>query len=162
MATLAPAARDEQIAPEAPPPRRRRLPVRRPGTRMTTLALGSALAAVAFVAQGGSNLSRTTIVELVLTVASGVVVAVALLRARGGRLDGGLTLAAFAALAALTALSILWSIVPDDSWIEANRTLSYLFVFAAALACARLAPDGYGIVLRALLFAVFVVTAYAL
>src|SRR5437588_5011621 len=162
MATLAPAARDEQIAPEAPPPRRRRLPVRRPGTRMTTLALGSALAAVAFVAQGGSNLSRTTIVELVLTVASGVVVAVALLRARGGRLDGGLTLAAFAALAALTALSIIWSIIPDQSWLEANRTLTYLFVLAGAVAAGRLAPDGYAVVLRAILFAAVVITAYAI
>ena len=48
--------------------------------------------------------SRTTIVELALTIVSGAIVAFALLRARGGRLDGGLTLAVFAALTALTAL----------------------------------------------------------
>jgi hypothetical protein len=162
MATLAPAAREEQIALEAPPSTGGPFPLRRPGTRLATLALGSALAAVAFGAQGGSNLSRTTIVELALTIASGVIVAIALLRARGGRLDGGLTLGAFATLTALTAISIIWSIIPDQSWLEANRTLTYLLVLAAAIAAGRLAPDSYAVVLRAILFAAIVITAYAL
>ena len=162
MATLAPAAREERSALEAPPRPPARFRSRRPGSRLVTVALGSVLAAVAFGAQGGSNLSRTTIVELALTIASGAIVAFALLRARGGRLDGGLTLAAFAALTALTALSIVWSIVPDQSWLEANRTLTYLFVFAAALSAGRLSPDGYAVLLRAILFAAMVIVAYAL
>ena len=35
---------------------------------------------------------------------------------------------AFALLAAYTALSIVWSLAPADSWLEANRTLAYLAV----------------------------------
>ena len=61
-------------------------------------------------------------------------------RARAERLHGGLTLAAVALLAAYTALSILWSLAPSDSWIEANRTFSYLAAFAGTMALARLAP----------------------
>ncbi len=41
-------------------------------------------------------------------------------RARAGRLHGGLTLAAVALLAAYTAVSIVWSLAPSDSWIEAE------------------------------------------
>ena len=33
---------------------------------------------------------------------------------------------AFALLAAFTALSITWSLMPSDSWLETNRTLAYL------------------------------------
>ena len=127
-----------------------------------SLALGCAFAGVAFAAQGGSELSRTTIVEIALTLASGAVVTLALLRARAGRSNGGLTVAAFAAFAAFTALSILWSIVPELSWLEANRTFAYLAVFTAAVACARLAPDGYAVLLRGILVGTFVIVAYAL
>ena len=35
------------------------------------------------------------------------------------------------ALAGLTALSILWSLYPRDSWVETNRTLAYVAAFAA-------------------------------
>ena len=35
---------------------------------------------------------------------------------------------AFALLAAYTALSIIWSLAPSDSWLETNRTLAYLAV----------------------------------
>ena len=46
----------------------------------------------------------------------------------------------FAALTALTALSIIWSVQPDDSWQAANLTLAYLAAFAGAAALARLLP----------------------
>ena len=51
-----------------------------------------------------------------------------------GRVHGGAALAAVTSLAALTALSILWSLYPSDSWVEANRTLAYVATFAAGLA----------------------------
>ena len=41
---------------------------------------------------------------------------------------------------ASTALSILWSLHPADSWVETNRTLAYLAAFAAGIAAVRLAP----------------------
>ena len=42
---------------------------------------------------------------------------------------------------ALTALSILWSLYPSDSWVETNRTLAYLAAFAAGIAAVRLARE---------------------
>jgi hypothetical protein len=54
-------------------------------------------------------------------------------------LYGGGPLLAFGALAALTGLSVLWSLAPADSWIEAARTFAYLALFAGGIAFARLA-----------------------
>jgi tetratricopeptide (TPR) repeat protein len=124
--------------------------------------LGLALAGVAFGAKGGSELSRTTTVEMLLILAGGLLVAFSIAYGPRERLYGGATLAFFAAYAALTALSVLWSVSPDLSWIEANRTLSYLVVFAAALATARLAPAASPALLRGLLVAAAIVIGYAL
>ena len=46
----------------------------------------------------------------------------------------------FALLALLTAASVLWSIVPELTYVEAGRTFAYFAVFAAAVASARLTP----------------------
>ena len=53
---------------------------------------------------------------------------------------GGASVLLFAGLAALTFASIGWSVQPSNSWLEANRTLSYLGAFAAAAGLARLWP----------------------
>lgn len=124
--------------------------------------LAVALAGAAFGAQGGFDLARVTWTEIALVVAGGVVVAAAVLAARRGRIDGGLTALALAGLVVLCAVSILWSIAPDLSWLETNLTIAYLAVFAASAALARLAPDGAGAVLRAILLAVAAVVLYAL
>ncbi len=47
----------------------------------------------------------------------------------------------FAALAVLTTVSIAWSVAPDESWVEAARTTSYLAAFGTALVLARLLPN---------------------
>ncbi len=39
------------------------------------------------------------------------------------------TLLLFIGLSALTAISIVWSVQPDNSWVEANRMLGYLGAF---------------------------------
>ena len=75
-----------------------------------------------------------------MVLAGGAVVAAAVLWGRAGALHGVTTLLLFALLAVLTALSVLWSIVPELTYVEAGRTLAYLAVFAAAVAGARLAP----------------------
>src|SRR3954469_20291291 len=124
--------------------------------------LGAALAGVAFGAAGGFQLDRLTWTEIAVVLASGLLIAIALLRAREGRVHGGFTLAAFVGLVAVGGISIAWSIAPGDSWLEANLTISYVLVFAAGAAIARLAPDGWAIVLRAILLAVAAVILYAL
>jgi tetratricopeptide (TPR) repeat protein len=124
--------------------------------------LGAAFAVVAFGAEGGQILGSATTVEVALILGCGLLAAAAIVWGRAGGLSGALTLALFGALAVLTALSVTWSITPDASWIEANRTLAYLAVFAAAIGAARLAPNGWLVLLRALLIAVAAVTGYAL
>ena len=127
-----------------------------------SVGLGAAFAAVAFVAEGGQLLGSATAVEIALILGCGLVAAAAIVWGRAGSLSGAVTLALFGVLAALTALSVTWSIQPDASWIEANRTLAYLAVFAAAIGAARLAPNGWLVLLRGLLLAIAAVTAYAL
>jgi hypothetical protein len=124
--------------------------------------LGAAFAAVAFVAEGGQVLGSATAVEIALILGCGLVAVAAIIWGRAGSLSGALTLALFGVLAALTALSVTWSIQPDASWIEANRTLAYLAVFAAAIGAARLAPNGWLVLLRGLLIGIAVITFYAL
>src|SRR4051794_2764325 len=124
--------------------------------------LGAAFAAVAFVAKSGQVLGTATGVEVALIVGGALVAAAAIVWGREGGLSGAITLALLAGLTILTALSITWSITPDTSWIETNRTLSYLAVFAAALGIARLAPSGWLVILRALMIAGAAIVMYAL
>ena len=88
------------------------------------------------MATGGTDLAQNTWVEIALTVVGAAcALAVVLLGARG-RAWGAVDLLLFAVLAALTYASIAWSVQPADSWVEANRTLSYLAAFGAAIALA--------------------------
>ncbi|HTE64305.1 MAG TPA: O-antigen ligase family protein [Solirubrobacteraceae bacterium] len=122
------------------------------------------LAGTAFVADGGLRLERTTYVEIALMLLGAALCAAALLvpRARVERLHGGLTLTAVALLAAYTAVSITWSLAPSDSWIEANRTFSYLAAFAGTMALARLAPGRWPAVLHGISLACVAVCGWAL
>jgi hypothetical protein len=126
------------------------------------LILGGALAGVAFGAAGGSELTRTTIVEMLMVLGGGVLVAAAVIWGPPGRLNGALTVALFAALAALTALSITWAIVPSLAYVEANRTFAYLAVFAGAVAAARLAPRATPVVINGILLAAMAAVLYSL
>jgi hypothetical protein len=127
-----------------------------------TIAL--VLVATAFVGDGGLRLERTTYVEIAFMLLGATLCAAALLvpRARAERLHGGLTLTAVALLVAYTAVSITWSLAPSDSWIEANRTFSYLAAFAGTMALARLAPGRWPALLHGISIACVVVCGWAL
>ena len=126
------------------------------------LILGAALTGIAFGAEGGTELTRTTVTGMALVVVSGVVVAAAFLWGRRDSIHGTTTLLLFALLALLTAASVLWSIVPELTYVEAGRTFSYVAVFAAAVASARLAPRAAPQLLLALLIGAIVPVMYAL
>ena len=125
-------------------------------------ALAAALVGVALGARGGTELERTAIAELALLGSGAAIVCAALAIGPRGRLHGALAVAAFAALAAVTALSVDWSIAPDLSYLEAGRTFAYLAVFAGAVAAARLAPGAAPVVLRGVLAAAVAIAAYGL
>jgi hypothetical protein len=130
---------------------------------LATLALAALIVAVAFVARGGAALGHTTSATIGLTLLGTAAVTLAvLLDAPRRRMWGGVTLALFAALAGLTALSIAWSIQPADSWQAANLTLAYLAVFAGAIALAHVAPARWKAVLGAVVLASVVLSGYAL
>jgi hypothetical protein len=117
---------------------------------------------LAFLTTGGVALGPNTWVEIVLTtIGAALLAAVALVGARG-RAWGGATLLLFVALSALTFASIAWSVQPANSWVEANRTLSYLAAFAAAMALARLAPARWRAVIGGVATGTTLLAAYAL
>jgi O-antigen ligase len=126
------------------------------------ILVAAALAAVAFGAAGGTELGRTSVVEILVILAGAGGVAAAILWGRPEPVNGGWAVALLAAFCALTAISIVWSVAPDLSFIDAGRLLAYVFAFAAAVAAARLAPRGAPVVLAGLLLAGTVVCAYAL
>ncbi len=66
------------------------------------------------------------------------------------------------AFTALTALSVVWSVQPDDSWQDAGRMLAYSAVFGASVALARAAPARWPAVLGGVTLAAVVVCGYAL
>jgi hypothetical protein len=129
---------------------------------LLTTGLAAILCAVAFAADGGLQLGRTTPVEMALILAGGLAVSGSLLLApRRERLWGIGPLALLLTLAVLTALSIAWAANPSDAWIEANRTFAYLAVFAGAAALAHAVPGRWGAMLGAITLAAVVMSAYA-
>lgn len=139
------------------------LSLRRPGPQaLLTVGLAAILSAIAFAAQGGLSTARTTPVEMALIVAGGLAVCAALVLApRHEPLWGVAPLALLLALAALTAVSITWAANPSDAWIEANRTLAYAAVFAAAVALAHALPGRWSAVIGAITLSCVVVSSYA-
>ena len=131
------------------------------------LAAGIALsiALASFAAAGGLRLERTTNVLIAAMLAGAALVVAALIqrpRTEAGPLYGGVALLAFALLAAGTALSVIWSLAPSDSWIEAARTFAYLALFAAGIALVRLEPHGWPAVLAGVAGGCLIVCAWAL
>ncbi len=129
-----------------------------------TLAIAAVICFITFVAGGGLNLARMTLVEITLTIASGLLVAVAMLfgpRA-SGRAYGAWSIALLFAFTALTALSVVWSVAPDDSFKDAGRMLSYCAVFGASVVLARTVRARWPAVLGGVVLAAVVVCGYAL
>ena len=128
------------------------------------IAVGVALTLFlsAMVATGGLRLERTTDVLIGYMLAAAGLCAAALVRRPGRPLYGGLTLLAFALLAAITALSITWSLSPSDSFLESGRTLAYVGVFASGIALARLAPTAWAGLLAGIAAGCVLISVYAL
>lgn len=126
--------------------------------------IGLGLIVLAFATKGGvlSGLAGNTWSQIVLVVLGAATAVAVLLGGTPGRGWGRAALVAFAALSALTYASIAWSVAPASSWLEGNRTLSYLAAFAMAAGLARLAPRRWAAVTGALALYSFVVCSFAL
>jgi O-Antigen ligase len=169
-----PAAKTEHVPALDSPPPLPEAPPRRSWTSAPSSLAGQGLwwpallvaglvCFITFYAKGGLNLESMTTTEMALTLLSGVVAAAAVtFTPKGSGTYGAWSLALLLAFTALTALSVVWSVQPDDSWHDAGRMLAYSGVFGAALALARLAPQRWPALLGGLVLAAIVVCAYAL
>jgi O-antigen ligase len=150
-----------------PGPSTRRL-VRADALWWPTLLTAGVACLVTFLAKGGLNLESMTTTEIVLTIASGLTVAVAVVLTPAARslVEGpkyGLwPVALLIAFTALSGLSVVWSVQPDISWQDAGRLLAYSGVFGASVALVRLAPDRWPAILGGLTLAATIVCSYAL
>jgi O-antigen ligase len=125
--------------------------------------IAGVLCFAAFVAGGGLNLADMTTVELTLTIAGGLLVATAVLLGPARERAYGLwPVVLLLGFAALTALSVVWSVQPDDSFKDTGRMLSYCAVFGAAVALARTVPVRWPAVLGGIVLAAVAVCGYAL
>jgi O-antigen ligase len=104
-----------------------------------------------------------TTTEMALTLGAGLTVAGAVVLAPAGRGAYGLwPVGLLLAFTALSALSVVWSVQPEDSFKDAGRMLAYSGVFGAAVALVRLAPGRWPSILGGLTLAAVVVCGYAL
>ncbi len=116
-----------------------------------------------FVATGGLILETRTTVELALTLLAGLAGAVAIVAApRDAPLHGAWSIGLLFGLAALTAISVGWSVSPDAAWQEAGLLLCYGSVFGALALLSRAAPAGWRGVLCGIVIAAVLVCGYAL
>lgn len=133
-----------------------------------TLLVAGALCVLTFVAgagltAGGLNLGPMTGVELGLTLGCGLAAAAALALAPSGRrLYGRWPALLLLAFAALSAVSVLWSVQPDASWQDASRLFAYGAVMGLAVLLARTVPGRWSAVLGGVVLASAVVCGYAL
>jgi hypothetical protein len=136
----------------------------RPTLWWPTLLTAGVACFVTFYAKGGLNFEGgMTTTEIVLTLAAGLLGAGAVVLAPARRRTYGLwPLGLLFAFTALTALSVVWSVQPDDSFKDAGRMLAYSGVFGATVALVRVASDRWPAILGGLALAAAVVCGYAL
>jgi O-antigen ligase len=127
-----------------------------------TLGIAAVLCAVCFEAGGGLQLGSQTTVEIGLTLGGTALVVGALAAETRAPLYGAATIALIFALAIFTAVSVIWSVAPDGSFVEAGRTLAYAFALLGGVALVRLAPQRFASLLVGVLLASVVVSTYAL
>jgi hypothetical protein len=161
-ASTAPPAEQQQPSVMSMPPRRSRL-LRPPSAEtLFALALTAALSSLALFGRGGLELKTTTHVELVLLAVAGLLGVAAALAAGTRRWWGSVVLIVFGLYAGLCATSILWSVQPHESWLEANRMIAWLGVFGGGLALVRVAGRWWSAVLSAIVASAVIVCLWAL
>jgi O-Antigen ligase len=133
-----------------------------------TLAVAALLCLIAFYANSGPNPvnpAPMTKFEMALTLLGGATVAgvIALSSSSSAKPLYGIAPAALLlAFAALCALSVVWSVQPEESWQDASQMLAYSALFAAAVALARARPGCWPALIGGVLLAALVVCGYAL
>ena len=131
---------------------------------LLTLLTATIFCFITFYAGGGlPPVQQTTTMEIILTLGCGAIVAAAvILTPRGRRVYGMWPVGLLLAFAALSALSVVWSVQPDASWQNAGLMFAYSAVFGAAVVLARAAPARWPAVIGGVTLAAVVLCGYAL
>jgi tetratricopeptide (TPR) repeat protein len=131
---------------------------------LLTLLSAAIFCFITFFAGGGlPPVQQATTMEIILTLGCGAIIAAAvILTPRGRRAYGLWPVGLLLAFAALSALSVVWSVQPDASWQNAGLMFAYSAVFGAAVALARAAPARWPAVIGGVTLAAVVVCGYAL
>ncbi len=131
---------------------------------LLTLLTAAIFCFITFFAGGGlPPVQQATTTEIILTLGCGALVAGAVLLTPPGRRVYGLwSVGLLLAFAALSALSVVWSVQPDASWQNAGLMFAYSAVFGAAVALARAAPGRWPAILGGVTLAAVIVCGYAL
>jgi O-Antigen ligase len=131
---------------------------------LLTLLSAAIFCFITFFAGGGlPPVQQATTTEIILTLGCGLIVAAAvILTPRGRQVYGLWPVGLLLAFAALSALSVVWSVQPDASWQNAGLMFAYSAVFGAAVALARAAPARWPAVIGGVTLAAVVVCGYAL
>jgi hypothetical protein len=128
-----------------------------------TILTAGAICVVTFVAGGGLHLAGMTAVEMGLTIGSALVVAAVIVFTPRRQPAFGLwSVGLLLAFTTLTALSVIWSVQPDESFRDAGRMLAYSGLFGASVALARAFPARWPALLGGVALAAAVVCGYAL
>ena len=131
-----------------------------------TLGVAGTIVALAFTARGGVAIGPMTWAEICLIVAgAGICAFTVAAPARIERVapaHGVRVVGLFSAFVAFSALSVIWSLAPAETWLDANRLLAYLAVFASAVALARLLPGRWNALLGGIALGAVVVCGWAL
>jgi O-Antigen ligase len=130
------------------------------------VALAAALVALAFISNNGVDSevasAGNTWSEIVVTVLGAVAVATLMVTGPRGRRWGMATVALMALLTGLGALSIVWSDLPDASWLASGQAVSYLSAFAGAVCLVQLAPRRWTALLGAVAIAMTALCGWSL
>jgi Flp pilus assembly protein TadD len=131
---------------------------------LLTLLSAALFCFITFFAGGGlPPVQQATTMEILLTLGCGTIVAAAvILTPKGRRVYGLWSVGLLLAFAALSALSVVWSVQPDASWQNAGLMFAYSAVFAAATMLARAAPARWPAVIGGVTLAAVIVCGYAL
>jgi len=131
---------------------------------LLTLLTAAIFCFITFYAGGGlPPVQQTTTMEIILTLGCGAIVAAAvILTPRGRRVYGMWPVGLLLVFAALSALSVVWSVQPDASWQNAGLMFAYSAVFGAAVVLARAAPARWPAVIGGVTLAAVVLCGYAL
>ncbi len=131
---------------------------------LLTLLSAALFCFITFFAGGGlPPVQQATSTEIILTLGCDAIIAAAVILTPPGRRAYGLWPAGLLlAFAALSALSVVWSVQPDASWQNAGLMFAYSAVFGAAVMLARAAPTRWPAVIGGVTLAAAVICGYAL